>query len=93
MSAPQPPAQIDIHRLLQPLADQKDIVLDHRSEGPCPTFCDCRLTRQALINGVSKGITRRSFKTVAELARVQTEVRTRRNSCEFRYEPGGLFEF
>ncbi|MGD1877154.1 MAG: sensor histidine kinase [Kiloniellaceae bacterium] len=46
----------DIRRLLQPLADQKDIVLDHRSEGPCPTFCDCRLTRQALINGVSNAI-------------------------------------
>jgi signal transduction histidine kinase len=46
----------EIRRLLQPLADQKDIVLEHREEGPCPALCDPRLTRQALINGVSNAI-------------------------------------
>ncbi|GAB4355322.1 MAG: hypothetical protein Kow00114_05640 [Kiloniellaceae bacterium] len=45
-----------IRRLLQPLADQKDIVLDCRDDGPCPALCDPRLTRQALINGVSNAI-------------------------------------
>ena len=46
----------DIRRLLQPLADQKDIALHHRSTGPCLAWCDRRLTRQALINGVSNAI-------------------------------------
>ena len=46
----------EIRRLLQPLADQKDIILDCRDEGPCAAHCDPRLTRQALINGVSNAI-------------------------------------
>ncbi len=46
----------EIRRLLQPLADQKDIALDHRSAGACLAWCDRRLTRQALINGVSNAI-------------------------------------
>jgi cell cycle sensor histidine kinase DivJ len=46
----------DIRRLLQPLADQKNIALHHRSTGPCLAWCDRRLTRQALINGVSNAI-------------------------------------
>jgi len=46
----------EIRRLLQPLADQKDIVLDCRDDGPCVALCDPRLTRQALINGVSNAI-------------------------------------
>ena len=46
----------EIRRLLQPLADQKDITLHHNSDGPCLAWCDRRLTRQALINGVSNAI-------------------------------------
>jgi cell cycle sensor histidine kinase DivJ len=46
----------EIRRLLQPLADQKDIILDCRGDGPCAALCDPRLTRQALINGVSNAI-------------------------------------
>ena len=46
----------DIRRLLQPLADQKNIALHQRSTGPCLAWCDRRLTRQALINGVSNAI-------------------------------------
>ena len=46
----------EIHRLLQPLADQKDITLEHRGGGPCLAYGDRRLTRQALINGVSNAI-------------------------------------
>jgi signal transduction histidine kinase len=46
----------EICRLMQPLADQKDITLEDRSGGPCPAFADRRLTRQALINGVSNAI-------------------------------------
>jgi signal transduction histidine kinase len=46
----------EIRRLLQPLADQKDITLALRSAAPCLTYCDRRLTQQALINGVSNAI-------------------------------------
>jgi signal transduction histidine kinase len=45
----------EIRRLLQPLADQKEIVLVHEP-GACLAWCDRRLTRQALINGVSNAI-------------------------------------
>src|SRR3546814_20619764 len=46
----------EIRCLLQPLADQKDITLGHGDDGPCLAWCDRRLTRQALINGVSNAI-------------------------------------
>ncbi len=46
----------DILRILRPLADQKDITLDNRATQPCPMLCDCRLTKQALINGISNAI-------------------------------------
>jgi two-component system cell cycle sensor histidine kinase PleC len=46
----------EIRRLLQPLADQKDITLALRSAAPCLAYCDRRLTHQALINGVSNAI-------------------------------------
>src|SRR3546814_1932130 len=45
----------DIRRLLQPLADQKEIALEHNGDR-CLAWCDRRLTRQALINGVSNAI-------------------------------------
>src|SRR3546814_7571070 len=46
----------EIRCLLQPLADQNDITLGHGDDGPCLAWCDRRLTRQALINGVSNAI-------------------------------------
>ena len=46
----------EIRRLLQPLADQKEITLRHVSNGPCLAYCDQRLTRQAVINGVANAI-------------------------------------
>jgi signal transduction histidine kinase len=46
----------DIRHVLQPLADQKSITLERDSHGPCLAWCDRRLTRQALINGVSNAI-------------------------------------
>jgi signal transduction histidine kinase len=46
----------EICRVLQPLADQKDITLENRSTAPCLAYADRRLTRQALINGLSNAI-------------------------------------
>jgi signal transduction histidine kinase len=46
----------DILRILRPLADQKDISLINRTDKPCPMRGDSRLTKQALINGVSNAI-------------------------------------
>jgi len=46
----------EIRRLLQPLADQKGITLSHNAGGPCLAWGDRRLTRQALINGLSNAI-------------------------------------
>ncbi len=46
----------DILRILKPLADQKDITLVNRAEAPCLMRCDSRLTKQALINGISNAI-------------------------------------
>ena len=46
----------DILRILRPLADQKDITLDNRATDSCPLLCDQRLTKQALINGISNAI-------------------------------------
>ncbi len=46
----------DILRLLQPLADQKEIRLDNRADETCPARCDARLVKQALINGISNAI-------------------------------------
>lgn len=46
----------DILRLLQPLADQKEIRLDNRAAEPCHALCDARLAKQALINGISNAI-------------------------------------
>ncbi len=46
----------DIRRLLQPLADQKDVTLELRSAAPCLAYCDRQLTHQALVSGVSNAI-------------------------------------
>ncbi len=46
----------DILRILKPLAEQKDISLVNRASAPCPMRCDSRLTKQALINGISNAI-------------------------------------
>ena len=46
----------EVRRLLQPLADQKDITLELSSAAPCLAYCDRRLTQQALVNGVSNAI-------------------------------------
>ena len=43
-------------RLLQPLADDKEITLVNSVQQPCIAHCDQRLTRQALINGLSNAI-------------------------------------
>ncbi|HMA14529.1 MAG TPA: HAMP domain-containing sensor histidine kinase, partial [Kiloniellaceae bacterium] len=59
----------EIRRLLQPLADQKEINLLHEP-GSCVAWCDRRLTRQALINGVSNAIkyTQRGGRVVCRAA-------------------------
>ena len=46
----------DILRILQPLANEKQIHLVNRAQQPCLALCDARLTRQALINGISNAI-------------------------------------
>lgn len=43
-------------QLMQPLADEKNIDLVHERRAPATAYCDRRLTRQALINGVSNAI-------------------------------------
>jgi len=46
----------DILRILQPLADDKQITLVKEADRARAAHCDTRLTRQALINGLSNAI-------------------------------------
>ncbi|NIA72468.1 HAMP domain-containing histidine kinase [Pelagibius litoralis] len=46
----------DILRALRPLAEEKEISLARTAAAPCLARCDCQLTRQALINGISNAI-------------------------------------
>ncbi|MEO3427266.1 HAMP domain-containing sensor histidine kinase [Pelagibius sp. CAU 1746] len=46
----------DCLRLIGPLANDKEITVSGLSGPPCPVRCDYRLTKQALINGLSNAV-------------------------------------